>query len=286
MRLASIGHLRCPACRNELELKAEEQRGSEILSGQLLCKQCQSGYEIKGGLPNLVYPEPERLPEIDAKFLKQYEQIASSYDRSIRRNALLLGIWEPRARRRQLVNPLELKRGDTVLEVGTGTGSNLVIIAKQIGKEGRLFAIDLSPGMLAVAREKLAKKGIEADFALGNAAYLPYKESVFDAVLHFGGINTFGEKEQAIEEMIRVAKPGAKIVIGDEGLAPGRESTWIGRWLLKDNPLFANKPPIELLPQGQIEDFKLEWIWRGAFYMMEFRKPTSVLELAPKRKCC
>lgn len=206
-----MDHLRCPACTNRLELKVEEQAGSEVLSGQLLCRQCQRSYEIKSGLPNLVYPKPERLPEIDAKFLKQYERIASSYDRTLRLMLLLLGIWEPRARRRDLIAPLELKRGAWVLEVGTGTGSNLLIIAKKIGKSGKLFALDLSPGMLAIAREKLAKKRLEAEFFLGNGAYLPYKDDMFDAVLHFGGINAFGEKGRAIAEMVRVAKPGAKM---------------------------------------------------------------------------
>jgi ubiquinone/menaquinone biosynthesis C-methylase UbiE len=271
MRAEIIEHLRCPACRGGLELKAEECEGSRILSGKLICRGCQKGYEISHGLPNLVYPEPEKLPEIDAKFLKQYERLASSYDRTLRLLLLLLGIWEPRTRRRELIAPLELKKGDWVLEMGAGTGSNLPIIAEQIG-DGKLFALDLSPGMLAVAREKLIRRKLEAEFALGNGAYLPYKDDMFDAVLHFGGINTFGEKGRAIAEMFRVAKPGAKIVIGDEGLALGKEKTWLGKKLLKDNPLFASKPPMDLIP-SEAEDLNLRWIWRGLVYLIEFQKP-------------
>ncbi|MBT9166533.1 MAG: hypothetical protein DDT25_01221 [Chloroflexi bacterium] len=115
------------------------------------------------------------------------------------------------------------------------------------------------------------KNRIEAEFSLSNAAYLPYGNDTFDAVLHFGGINTFGEKAKAIAETVRVAKPGAKIVIGDEGLAPGKEKTRFGRWLLKKNTLFANKPPLEALP-ANIEDSNLRWIWRGLFYVIDFRK--------------
>lgn len=271
MKLEISEHLRCPVCKGGLELKAAAQEDAQILAGQLLCQGCNIGYEVKYGLPNLVHPEPERLPQIDAQFLKQYEQKASSYDRTLRRALLLLGIWEPRTRRRDLVHPLELAPGDRVLEVGVGTGSNLMIIAKQIGKRGTLFALDLSPGMLAVAREKLRRKGIEAEFSLGNGAYLPYGNDTFDAVLHFGGINTFGEKRKAIAEMVRVAKPGAKIVIGDEGLAPGKENKRFGKWVLKKNTLFASKPPLEALP-ANIEDSNLRWIWRGLFYVMEFKK--------------
>jgi ubiquinone/menaquinone biosynthesis C-methylase UbiE len=106
---------------------------------------------------------------------------------------------------------------------------------------------------------------------LTGGAYLPYKDDVFDAVLHIGGINTFGEKARAIAEMVRVAKPGARIVIGDEGLAPGKEKTRFGRWLLKISHLHANKPPVELVPK-QIEGFSLKWIYRGTVYVMQFRK--------------
>jgi len=271
LKAESIGYLRCPACRSKLQLVVEERIGSELLAGQLLCEACQHGYEIKSGLPNLVYPEPEKLPEIDTKFLEQYERIAASYDRTMRLLSLLLGIWEPRARERDLIRPLDLEAGDRALEVSCGTGSNLPPIAERIGREGGLFALDMSPGMLAVGRAKLKKKGIDSEFVLGNAAYLPFEDALFDSVLHFGGINTFGEKQRAIAEMIRVAKPRAKIVIGDEGLAPGKERTRFGRWLLRKNRLFANRPPIELVPAG-LEGLNLRWIWRGLFYLIEFEK--------------
>ena len=274
MKLEIVEYLCCPACKDQLEIMPEEHEELVVLSGRLICRGCQRSYETNYGLPNLVYPEAKELPKIDTEFLKQYERVAASYDRTLRLMLLLLGIWEPRTRRRDLVAPLELELGDCVLEVGAGTGGNLMIIAKQIGKEGELFALDLSPGMLAVARVKLKRRRIEAEFALGNGAYLPYKDDTFDAVLHFGGINTFGKKERAIAEMVRVAKPGAKIVIGDEGLAPGKEKTWFGRRLLKMNALYANKPPVDALP-ANIEDFNLRWIWRGLFYVMEFRKASA-----------
>lgn len=266
-----MDYLCCPACKAELELESKKANGSEILSGYAVCRTCDNNYEIGYGLPNLVSPDPKELPEIDTKFRKQYEHVASSYDRTLRVMLLLFGVWEPWSRKRNFVAPLDLTPGDRVLEVSAGTGSNLPIIAKQIGEEGQLFALDLSPGMLTVARNKVEKKGIKVDFALGNAAYLPYRESVFDAVLHFGGINTFGEKKKAVTEMLRVAKSGAKIVIGDEGLAPGKENTRLGRWLLKQNKLYAHKPPKELVPDN-VKDFRIRWIWRGAFYVMEFRK--------------
>jgi ubiquinone/menaquinone biosynthesis C-methylase UbiE/uncharacterized protein YbaR (Trm112 family) len=268
--------LRCPACKGELDLKPDEQDDTTVVSGHLVCQGCNNAFEIAYGLPNLVHPELEKLPEIDREFLDRYQRIAGSYDRMIRFLMLVFGIWEPRARRRALVAPLQLKAGDRVLEVSAGTGSNLTLIADEIGNDGQLFALDLSPGMLAVARKKLAQRGISAEFELANAAYLPYRSGVFDAVLHFGGLNTFGDKVRGLAEMARVARPGARIVIGDEGLAPGKEKTRFGRWLLKHNTLYANTPPMDLLPDG-ITEIDLRWIWRGLYYVISFRRNEALV---------
>lgn len=271
MNTRAVEFLRCPGCKGDLDLEMKEQHGDTVVSGRLVCGECDSDYEIAYGLPNLVYPEPEKLPEIDRQFLDQYQRIAASYDRTLRLLMLLFGIWEPRARQRDLISRMDIDPGDRVLEVSAGTGSNLLLIADEIGNDGEIFAMDLSPGMLAVAREKLASRQIHAEFSLGNASYLQYRDGLFNAVLHFGGINTFGEKERALAEIVRVTRPGGKIVIGDEGLAPGKEKTKFGRWLLKQNTLYANKPPMDLLPDG-ITDVELKWIWRGLFYVISFRR--------------
>lgn len=268
---ANASVFQCPACHGSLLAEPTQPTKRDSPHGVLRCKTCTRTYERRHGLPNLVYPEPEDLPEIDQTFLKQYQRIAASYDRTIRVLTLLLGSWEPRARRQHLIDPLAVKPGNAVLEVGTGTGSNLPLIAERIGPQGTLCAMDLSPGMLAVARHKAARQSINAAFALGNAAYLPYKDATFDAVLHFGGINTFGEKARAVDEMLRVAKPGGRVVIGDEGLAPGKEHTRFGKWLLSKNRLFAHRPPLELFPHDLSP--RVRWMWRGLFYVVEVSRP-------------
>ncbi len=99
MRAEFLKYLCCPACKGRLDLKIAERKGFQGLAGQLLCEECSKRYEVNDGLPNLVHPEVEELPQIDAQFLKQYERMASSYDRRIRFTLLLLGIWEPQASR-------------------------------------------------------------------------------------------------------------------------------------------------------------------------------------------
>jgi ubiquinone/menaquinone biosynthesis C-methylase UbiE len=159
--------------------------------------------------------------------------------------------------RQNLVEHLGLKTGYNVLEVSVGTGANLPNIYKRIGKNGRISGLDISEGMLARCRENIKKWGIPAELVIGNAAHLPYKDNSFDAVLHFGGLNYFSDKRKSIMEMVRVAKPGARIVIGDE---------WMPFLKITD-------PPMGLVPKDAVglklakENFIFD------YWVIEFRKP-------------
>jgi len=106
-----------------------------------------------------------------------------------------------KAFRKNLVEKLNLKKGYSVLEVGIGTGANVP---------------DISESMLKKCKMNMEKEGMRVELKIGRAEDLPYENSSFDAVLQFGGINFFNDRKKAIKEMFRVAKPGAKIVIGDE----------------------------------------------------------------------
>lgn len=271
MRIDSMDYLCCPACNGELRLTIEKQTESEVVQGILDCLGCERRFGIKDGLPNLIFPET--LEESDFKNLIYHDK-HPEYDP--REWLFCLGIWEfalweTRARQK-LINKLELKKNASVLETGAGNGSNLPIIADQIGKDGRLDGMDVSYRSLKVARIEMKTKGIQVELIQGNASCLPYRTAKFDAVLHVGALNNFGDKKRAIEEMHRVAKPGSKIVICDEGLDPSRHKTFFGRWILKRDPAsFANKPPVELVPIG-VENLKVYWVWQRTFWVIEFRK--------------
>jgi ubiquinone/menaquinone biosynthesis C-methylase UbiE len=275
MRQKVIDYICCPTCNSEFELNIEKDMEGEVMQGVLECCQCKRRFKITDGFPNLNFPET--LDQSDLRQQMICDQLAPTYDRHQRRSCLFLGIWEfalmeTRARR-LLINRLELKKNYSVLETGTGTGSNMPIIAEQIGKGGQLDGSDISLGMLEVARSKMKAKGIKAELLQANASYLPYKTATFDAVLQLGGLNTFGDKKRAIEEMYRVAKPGAKIVICDEGLTLRKQKTWMGRRILKRRrkELYTSTPPTELVPDG-VKDLRIYWIWHDIFWIIEFRK--------------
>ncbi|MCK4828746.1 methyltransferase domain-containing protein, partial [bacterium] len=252
----------------------EKQTEKEVVQGALECLACNTRFEIKSGFPNLIFPEA--LEDTDLRQERWHDQHAQRFDQMNRHWSRDLFIWsfwlwETRARR-QLVDKLELKKNASVLETGVGTGSDIPIIAKQIGRQGQLHGMDISYGIIKHSWQKMKAKGIYVHLIQGNASYLPYRTMKFDAVLHVGALNHFGDKKRAVEEMHRVAKPGSKIVICDEGLAPGKEKTWLGKRILKRAPaLFDNKPPVELVPNG-IEDLEVYWVWQKTFWVIEFRK--------------
>ncbi len=107
----------------------------------------------------------------------------------------------------------------------------------------------------------------------GEAAHLPFTGHAFDAVLHHGGIAEFGDKKGAIQEMMRVAKPGAKIVICDPGIPPDRRLPLVSRLLLRlSPPAYASEPPLALIPP-QAEATSITWFRGNAWYLIDFVNP-------------
>jgi len=262
----SLEILRCPICSGGLEFEENVLR----------CTSCNHRYNIVDGVIDLL---PEELVfGNDRKWMEFYDRSASSYFKLFHRiiPALTLGA-EGRARR-GWVDLLELKRGDAVLDVATGTGRNIPYLISKVGSEGVVYGVDISLGMLRYAAE-VARKKRNVVLIRANASHLPFRDDCFDAVLHVGGINTFEEKELAIKEIFRVAKSGAKIVVVDEGLDPKMRNTLRGRILLRSNALYASMPPVEEFKKLASE-VSVEWglipnkllpMW--PYYLLVSRKP-------------
>jgi demethylmenaquinone methyltransferase/2-methoxy-6-polyprenyl-1,4-benzoquinol methylase len=79
---------------------------------------------------------------------------------------------------------LAVQKGETVLEVGFGTGWGILTLAKAVGENGRVYGIDLSEGMLTVARDKVSETGYNewVELRVGDATELPYETNTFDAI--------------------------------------------------------------------------------------------------------
>jgi SAM-dependent methyltransferase len=107
------------------------------------------------------------------------------------------------------------------------------------------------------------------EYFVGNAARLPFPDRSFDAVFHFGGLNLFSDKRQALHEITRVTRLGGRVAVGDESLAPWLRETPYGRILLNSNALYQYEVPLDCLPEGA-RKVRVRWLLGNAFYLIDY----------------
>ena len=109
----------------------------------------------------------------------------------------------------------QLRSGERVLDVGTGTGVVAFQAAKQVGVNGTVVGIDLSDGMLAVARGQAERAGLSAhiEFRKMDAEALQFAEGSFDGVLSLFALLHFPNPLGALQEMLRVLRPGGRLIV-------------------------------------------------------------------------
>lgn len=267
MKRQTIAHLACPACHSFLEF--DGPRVDVIESGVLCCENCQKVYPIRDGIPHFV--EIKELTGLNRRFSRLYDWFSLIYPLFSRAAFALIGIREADGRR-QLTSRLDT-HGGRVLEVSVGPGSNLPYLLES-PDVGEVMGLDISPGQLRRCQNLVHKNRWDVELFLGNAEQLPFKENNFSGVLHMGGINFFDDKRSAVAEMIRVAKPGARIIIVDENergvlayekFLPGFKHS------IKDRREKVTAP-IDLVPKEMI-DVQLIDFWKDWFYLLEFTKP-------------
>jgi ubiquinone/menaquinone biosynthesis C-methylase UbiE len=138
---------------------------------------------------------------------------ASSYDITV--NIMTLGLI---GRLRTLtVDHALLKPGENVLDVGCGTGGVSLPAKVRVGKNGRAAGLDPAPEMIAIARRKANRVGLEIDFRLGVIESLPFPDETFDAVTSSLMMHHLPHhlQVQGLAETRRVLKPGGRILIAD-----------------------------------------------------------------------
>lgn len=238
-----------PVTRAPLEL-----RGGVLLSPG-------ASYELREGIP-VFAPEPEKL---NRKYQKMYDRLAPMYD--LAESAYQ---WvTKRDIRGYLADELELKPFMRVLEVSIGTGANLRLLPA----DAEVHGLDLSLGMLKACRRNLRRQHRDATLYQGEAERLPFRDDSFDLVFHVGGINFFSDRRKALAEMLRVAKPGTKLLVSDEteeAVTDIYERTpFVKRFF--QNRKERVESPMALLPENATEA-TLRTVNRGKLYSLTFRK--------------
>lgn len=138
--------------------------------------------------------------------------------------AWLLLLGRERAFRERLVHLACLESGQSVLDIGCGTGSLAIAAKKQVGPSGMVQGIDASPEMIARARKKATRASVDVAFTHGVVEALPFPDGQFDAVLSTLMLHHLpGEtRQQCAREMHRVLKPGGRVLAVDFGGSAGR----------------------------------------------------------------
>ncbi len=129
----------------------------------------------------------------------------------------------------------ELKAGDTVLDLGSGGGIDVLLSARRVGPTGRAFGLDMTDEMLAVAEENKRKSGLEnVEFLKGEIEHIPLPDNSVDVIISNCVINLSGDKDRVLKEAFRVLKPGGRFAVSDvvvRGQVPPAIRTNMELWI-------------------------------------------------------
>jgi ubiquinone/menaquinone biosynthesis C-methylase UbiE len=150
------------------------------------------------------------------RVFKSKDEVKAYYDKIARVYDLLAERSEQPMREKGLAR-LAARPGESVLEIGFGTGHCLVDLAEAVGPRGKVHGIDLSDAMLSLARASLEKKGLAERVELhrGDAAHLPYPDGSLDGVFTSFTLELFDTPEipEVLAEIRRVLKPGGRLAV-------------------------------------------------------------------------
>ncbi|MFP5382539.1 MAG: bifunctional demethylmenaquinone methyltransferase/2-methoxy-6-polyprenyl-1,4-benzoquinol methylase UbiE [Gammaproteobacteria bacterium] len=140
-----------------------------------------------------------------------FHSVAQKYD--LMNDLMSAGIH--RLWKRFMLEVSGVRPGQKVLDLAAGTGDISMLFADRVGSEGKVVMSDINESMLGVGRDRVIDRGYAGriDFVQANAEKLPFEANTFDIVSIGFGLRNVTDKDAALAEMMRVAKPGGRVLV-------------------------------------------------------------------------
>ncbi|MBU7038320.1 MAG: class I SAM-dependent methyltransferase [Theionarchaea archaeon] len=196
-------------------------------------------------------------PQEISRVTRSKEEARRSYDRMSTWYDFLAG--SERRHTHEGLQKLNVRDGETVLEVGFGTGESIVSLAHSVGSSGAVYGIDISSGMFYAAIERVRRAGLQdsVGLILGDGAHLPFKTHIFDAVFMSFTLELFDtpEIQVVLTECRRVLVEGGRIGVVAMSKR-GRQGIMVDlyEWAHRTFPQYVDCRPIYVrnaLEEGQ-----------------------------------
>jgi len=166
-----------------------------------------------------------------------------------------------------------LQPGETVLDLGSGGGIDVLLSARRVGPQGKAYGLDMTDEMLALAREHQRQAGVtNVEFLKGEIEHIPLPDGAVDVIISNCVINLSADKRRVLEEAFRVLKPGGRLAVSDvvvRGEVPAQVrhsmELWVG------------------CVAGALEESEYRRLLAGAGFEDVAIEPTRIYEFADAR---